>query len=110
MKYIITEQQLDKVYDSYLDYLFEGLYEVFSEEYPNSRFWKIGDEVVMELEDWGRIWINVLIWNSFSDMFGLDYDEEQMIMKGWLEEHLNLGDVTPASAVVARRAFRWKNI
>lgn len=95
MKYIITEQQLDKIYDSYLDYAFKGLYEVRSKKYLNSRFWKIEDENALELENSGRICVKWGIWESFSGMFSLNYNETQQIMKKWLEEHLNLEGITP---------------
>ena len=95
MKYIITESQLDKIYDSYLNHLFKGLHEVSSKEFPYRRFWKIGDEVVLEFEKKGTIWIKVRIWDSFSNMFGEDDDETQQVMKEWLEKHLNLEGIKP---------------
>lgn len=90
MKYIITKQQLDKMYDSYLNYLFKGLYEVNSEEYPDDIFWKKGDEIVMELEKPRNLWILGSIWRNFSDMFELNEDETKEILKKWLEENLGL--------------------
>ena len=40
-----------KLHFKFLDYLFEDIYEVKSKEYPDSRFWKKNDNVVLELEN-----------------------------------------------------------
>ena len=79
----------------YLDYLFDGMYEVESEEYPDSRFWKKDDKVVLELEESGQLRVLHSIWEDVSNMFSLDYDETKQLLKEWAEQHLELGVVEP---------------
>ena len=95
MKILITENQLRKVQFKYLDYLFEGIHEVKSKNHPDSRFWKKNDKVVLELEEYGRIWVLYSIWNNISDMFLLTYDETQQLIKEWVEPHLKLERIKP---------------
>ena len=95
MKYIITENQMRRLEFKYLDYLFDGMYEVESEEYPDSRFWKKDDKVVLELEESGQLRVLHSIWENISNMFSLDYDETKQLIKEWAEQHLELGVVEP---------------
>lgn len=90
MKYIITENRLRKVQFKSLNYLFENMYEVKSEYYRNSRFWKKDNEVVLELNKMGHLLVSNIIWDNIEDMFSLDYRETQELIKEWAEQHLNL--------------------
>ena len=110
MKIIITESQLSGIYWKYLKYLLGDLTEVHSEKYPDSRFWK-NDKygVVLELRKSGILYVHYNIWNSFSDFFSLQYDETSQVMKGLLEEHLKLGEITPQHSS-HRPLYQWKNI
>ena len=101
MKYIITEEQLNKIYNSYLDYLFDGIYEVSSGDFPDSRFWKKGDEIVLEFQKTGELWVLRSIYITFLNTFSLGGVKTQIIIKNWLEEHLNLKGVTSIGTVVA---------
>ena len=109
MKYIITEEQIKRVEFKYLDYLFEDIYEISSEKYPNSRFWKKDGEVIMELGKSGNLWVLYSIWDDISNVFSLDYNKTQQLIKEWVEEHLKLGYITPEWVSKPPR-FRWKNI
>jgi hypothetical protein len=80
----------------YLDYLFENTCVIRYIEYPNSTFLKKDNKVVMELRDYGALWVKPTIWNNISDMFSLDYDETQQLIKDWAEQHLELEGITPA--------------
>ena len=95
MKILITENQLRKVQFKYLGYLFDGMREIESKNYPDSRFWKKNDEVVLELEISGTLLVTESIWNDISNMFSLDYDETQQLIKEWMEQHLEFGGITP---------------
>ena len=110
MKYVITEQQMNDVYFSYLDFLFEGLYEVSSEEYPDSRFWQKGNEVVLELWKSGVMWVKWGIWNDFSNMFLLENYETREILEKWLEKHLNLEGIIPDWDEGDEVEVNWENI
>ena len=109
MKIIITENQLRRVQFKYLDYLFEGIHEVKSKKYPNSRFWKKGDKVVLELVKLDRLLVLHSIWSDIYDMLSLDYDETQQLIKEWVEQHLELGGITPVQH--SNNVYqRWNNI
>ena len=84
-----------KVQFKYLDYLFEGMYEVESKKFRGSRFWMKNGEVVLELAKSGRLWVLHSIWSDISDMLSLDYDETKQLIKNWAEQHLELEEVIP---------------
>ena len=109
MKIIITENQLRNMQFKYLDYLFEGMHEFKSKKYPESRFWKKNDEVVLELEISGTLWVLYPIWNAISNMFSLDYDETKQLIKEWVEQHLELEGITPQFFDLVDR-YGWNNI
>jgi hypothetical protein len=73
MKYIITESQYNKAIDKFITYHLEPHEEKTSKKYPDSIF-----------------------WTNISIMFSLEYKETQEVIKYWLEEHYNLGSLTPA--------------
>jgi hypothetical protein len=108
MKFLITENQMRRLEFKYLNYLFDGMYEVESEEYPDSRFWKKDNEVVLELQKSGKMWVYYVIWDNFSGMFSLEDNETQQVLKKWLEEHLNLEGITPQRYMLNK--LRWRNI
>ena len=109
MKYIITDKQIKRAEFKYLNYLFEDMYEASSKKYPDRRFWKIDDKVVLELRISGELWISYSIWDNISSMFSLKYGETQQLIKEWVEEHLKLGDITPKMST-AGPIHWWKNI
>ena len=95
MKILITENQMRGLEFKYLDYLFEDMYEVESKKYPDSRFWKKDDNVILELRNSGNLWVIYPIWEDVSNMFSLNYDETEQLIKDWMEEHLELVGITP---------------
>ena len=109
MKILITENQLRKVEFKFLNYLFDGIYEVELNEYPDLRFWKKDNRVVLELEKSGNLIVSILIWENISNMFSLDYDETKQLIKDWAEQHLELKRITPLMAWVSNEEW-WKNI
>jgi hypothetical protein len=108
MKILIMENQLRKVQFMYLDYLFDGIYEVKSKKHPDSRFWKKNDILVLELEKSGRIWVLHEIWKDLCNMFSLQNNETQQIMKEWLEERLNLEGIRPMKALYYADNPSWR--
>lgn len=109
MRISITENQLKKVEFKYLDYIFDGIYEVKSKKFPDYRYWKIKDDVVLELVTSGDMWVSNTIWRNFSSIFSSEYNETQLVMKEWLEEHLNLEGITPEKHF-GNRATSWKSV
>jgi hypothetical protein len=110
MKIIITENQLRKLQFKFLNYLFDDIYEVKSKKYPVYRFWKKGDKVVLELEKSGNLWVLHTIWNNISYMFSLDYDETKQLIKEWVEQHLELEEITPIIINEFYEELRWNKI
>ena len=100
MKVIITESQYNRAIDRFITYLLEPHEERTLEGYPNSIFWIKGGEVIVEIENSAYFWLRYTIWNRISQMFGLDYDETQSVIKVWLEEHYNLGVLTPEGFMI----------
>jgi hypothetical protein len=109
MKVIITESQYNRAIDRFITYLLEPHEERTLEGYPNSIFWIKGGEVIVEIKKTGYFWLRYTTWNRISEMFGLDYDETQSVIKVWLEQHYNLGGLTPLRRV-APYLLRWNNI
>jgi hypothetical protein len=89
------KDRLRKVQFKYLDYLFENTYGVKSKNYPNSTFFKKDDKVILELEKFGTLWVLYSVWSNISDMFSLDYNETQQLIKEWVEAQLKQVVVTP---------------
>ena len=110
MNILITENQLRKVQFKYLDYLFDGMREIKLKNYPDLRFWKKDDEGILELEKSGNLWVLESIWDDISNMFSLEYDETQQLMKEWVKQRLGLVGVTPIITAYAVPLVRWNNI
>ena len=94
MKYIITESQYNKAIGRFITYQFDPHEEKTSKDYPDSIFWVKNGKVVAEIEK-PNFWITFDTWEIISQMFSLDYDETQSVIKEWLEKHHKLGGLTP---------------
>ena len=111
--------------DKFITYQFEPHEEKTSKKYPNSVFWIKNGKVVAEIEkskhswviddNWDTIsdmffWVDKSIWEYISDMFSLEYyDETKSIIKHWLENHYNLGGLTP-KPFSGQSSPRWMDI
>jgi hypothetical protein len=96
MKILITENQLRNVQFKFLDYLFEDMYEVESKKYPDVRYFiKDNKEILLELENSGRLYVSNRIWKDIKNMFSLDSYEVQQLIKEWVEQHLELEGIIP---------------
>lgn len=89
MKYVITDKQLKNICFEYLDYLFKDIYEVPLKGQPSNRFFKRGNQIVLQLYG-NEPWIDSRIWTKFFDMFEFDYDKIQEILKQWLEKKFEI--------------------
>ena len=94
MKYIITENQMMKSQFAYLDYVFKDMYKVKLKEYPNSEVWAKDGELILELDKYGQLWVELQIWNHICDMFSIEYPEINELMKEWGDENLDLDGIT----------------
>lgn len=82
----------------FLNYLFEDMYPVKSKYYPDSTFFKKDDKVTLELEKSGTLWVLYSVWTDIADMFSLDYNETQQLIKAWMEQQIKRGGVAPTRA------------
>jgi hypothetical protein len=97
MKYIITESQYNNAINRFITYQLEPHEEKTSKEYPNSIFWVKDGEIIVKIDKSKNFWVKIDIWEIISSMFSLGYNETQEVIKEWLEEHYNLGLLTPGT-------------
>jgi len=77
--------------------MYGDLEEYRTEKYPDSVFFFKNKEVYMEqnLKN-GRLWVDYnTIWEDLENIFSLEYDDVQSIIKKWVEVTYNLRGVTP---------------
>jgi hypothetical protein len=96
MKVIITESQYNRAIDHFISYILEPHEERTSKNNLESIIWTKGGDFIGEIENSEYFWLLDEIWDKISEMFDLDYDETQIAIKMWLEEHYNLGILTPS--------------
>lgn len=94
MKYIITEQQHNKIIDKFISFQFEPHDVEKSPKYPGTFFWKKdGETIVAGNTESNNFWINPVIWESITTMFNMDgYESAQAIIK-WLDDHYDFGKI-----------------
>ncbi len=73
------------------------------DKFPNRIFWFRGDEVIFDYDKKdGYFYCNYgLVWLVFESEFGLNYDQTSKLIKGRVEEHSKLKDVTPTGYLIA---------
>lgn len=79
----------------FLNYLFEDMYPAKSKHYPDSTFFKKDDKVTLELEKSGTLWVLYSFWTDIADMFSLNYNETQQLIKAWMEQQIKSKKVAP---------------
>ena len=111
MKYIITENKLEKVILNFLNKGYGDLTEYRTIEYPDSIFYIKGKKIYMEQDfENGILWVDYdTIWSDLTKWFLLEYDDIQSIIKKWVEEAYNLRGVTPEYEYY-RIDGRWKRL
>ena len=110
MKVIISESQYNRLIDNFITFLIEPHEVKTTKKYPNSIFWVKDGEVIAQIISSEDFWLHYKIWDDISDQFGLEYDETQSVIKTWLEQHYNLGGLTPMNRFQGQSQQRWKNI
>lgn len=94
MKVIIKESQYNRVIDQFITLLLEPH---TSAKFENSIYWvkEKEDLIIAQIKNSELFWLRDVIWDRISQMFSLDYDETQSVIKMWLEKHYGLGGLTP---------------
>jgi hypothetical protein len=98
MKYIITENQMNRAVFKWLNLEYGDLTPFETEEYPDYIFFMKDGEVVFEYNKKnGYVGISYdKIWSFLKSFFGLEYEEIQELTKEWVEEHYKLRVTTTA--------------
>jgi hypothetical protein len=107
---VIKEQHHGKSIDKFITFQLEPHEEKTSND-PNSVFWVKDGEIIAEIDKrLSHLWLNEDIWNTISNMFSLEYNETQQVIKNWLEKHHNL--VVKLTPSYRRNTYfmRWRNI
>jgi hypothetical protein len=103
MKFIITENKIQKVAFKFMNSLFspDQLEIVTSEKYPDSIFFMKNGVVVMEQDKRNQDFYfdYYEIWSFFELLFGMGFKQIQDVMRYWLEETLKLEGYTPFQTV-----------
>jgi len=103
MKFIITENKIQKVAFKFMNSLFspDQLEIVTSEKYPDSIFFMKNGVVVMEQDKRNQDFYfdYYEIWSFFELLFGMGFKQIQDVMRYWLEETLKLEGYTPVYPV-----------
>ena len=97
MKYIITENQNEKLIIKYLNNEYGDLKKIKTDRYPNSIFFVKDKKIYMEQDlKNGYLWIDYFtIWKDLRTIFSIEDDEIRNIITKWVEETYKLRGVTP---------------
>jgi hypothetical protein len=111
MKYIITENQLNRAALKYLNIEYGDLEPYELGNYPDYIFYMKDGEVILQYNKKnGVVYISYdKIWSFLDSFFGLEYEEIQNLIKIWLEEHYNLRVTTTHTRTFAHRIW-WRDI
>ena len=85
----------NRLIDSFITFLIDPHVDKTSPGYPISIFWVKDGVVISEIENHKYFWLHYNIWDKISDQFGFEENETQLVIKTWLEQHYNLGGLTP---------------
>ena len=111
MKYIITENKLEKAIIHFLNKGYGDLIEYRTDKYPDSIFYIRGKKVYMEQDlKNGYLWLDsYTIWQDLKMWFSLDYYNIESIIKKWVEEAYNIRGVTPHNNWLDNE-YKWKRL
>jgi len=117
MKIIITESQIEDIYFEFINDQVGDLYkrENVSKKNPygatlfkGSKFWLNNKEVMFELDELDRLWIQRELFERFQNIFGTSYNETIEIFKIWAR--IYLVDAEKVFSAHEKNWGRWKNI
>jgi len=112
MNIIVDRPQLVRVVKLYLTKSFGDLTPKRHKDYPDTVFYVNPDnDILMEYDkEIDYIWIGYnKIWSKLELYFPLKYNDIQLIMKDWLEEHYNLR-VLKLTFASYGQSLCWRNI
>ena len=111
MKYIITENQNEKLIIKYLNNEYGDLEEYRTDEHPNSVYLVKDNKVYKELDTkYNGLYVDyTTIREDLINIIGGKYDEIKRIIKKWVEETYKLRGVSP-KMVGTGTTQRWKRL
>lgn len=109
MKILITETQYSRAIDQLISYYLEPHDVKPSKSHPSFILWVKDGNIIAQIRNSNSFWVNKEIWNNISKMFNLEEDEVQSHLKIWLEQHYDLGGLTPYAAN-GPLLYLWKNV
>ena len=110
MKYIITENQNEKLIIKYLNNEYGDLEKYITNKYPDNIFFIKDEKVYMEREK-NVLWVDYYtIWTDLENIFSIEDDDEiRNVITKWVEETYNIEGVTPIPHVPWHKRG-WKTL
>ena len=94
MKYIITEQQHNKIIDKFISFQFEPHDVEKSKGDSNIFSWeKNGEKILYGNKKNKLFWIHPQVLDTLTSMFNMDGDETAQAIIKWLDDHYGFGDI-----------------
>ena len=106
MKYIITENRLNKVIFNYLDMNLSGI-EQKKGKYYDVIFKLLNEEYgILGWENSGQLGIYYKIINNISNLFGMNESDSEEVIGMWVEDRYNLKVINTRSFFIMLKHFR----
>ena len=94
MKYIITEQQHNKIIDKFITFQFEPHEVEESEKYPGTFFWTKNGELILAGDTKkNNLWISPLTWETINTMFDMEGDAAAQAIVKWFDDHYGFSNI-----------------
>ena len=94
MKYIITEEQHNKIVDKFITFQFEPHEVDNSKKYPDNFFWtKNGEVIVAGKAESNTFWISPVIWETINTMFDMEGDDAAQAIVKWFDDHYGYSNI-----------------
>ena len=92
MKYIITENKLERVIIHFLNKRYGDLTEYRTDKYPNKLFFFKNDKILMVNNHNinHKLWVDYEISNDLMKWFDLNYSDMSPVIEKWVKEKFNL--------------------
>jgi hypothetical protein len=91
MKYIITENQMERAVIKYLNSMYSDLEEFRTKEYNDLIFFMKNGGVVFEYNpEHEKIGVSGYLWEFLDSFFGVESHTKQWILYDWFKEHYDL--------------------
>lgn len=90
MKIVITEQQLDKIYCEYINFLTKDLVKVRPNKFPDHTFLVDNGKIILHQYPNGVVTYSYGFFKDFKTFFDLEHEEFLKKLKNCLNKQLNI--------------------